>query len=57
LELGLLPVPGQQLIDSTGAIILQPAEHICEPGARIDVIELTGFDQRVDGSGALAAAV
>ena len=38
-------------------MIRQPAEYVGEPGARIDVIELAGLDQRVDGSGALAATV
>jgi hypothetical protein len=38
-------------------VIGQAGEHIGEPGARIDVIELAGFDERIDGGGALTTPV
>jgi hypothetical protein len=33
-------------------VILESGEHVGEPGARIDIIDLGGLDQRVDGCGA-----
>ena len=33
------------------------AQCICEPGLRVDGVELGGADERIDGRGALAAAV
>jgi hypothetical protein len=38
-------------------MIWQSGEHVGEPGTRIDVVELGGLDQRVDGCGAPAAVV
>jgi hypothetical protein len=38
-------------------MIRQSCQDVGEPGARIDVIELAGFDEGVDSGGALAAAV
>jgi hypothetical protein len=38
-------------------MIGQAGEHIGEPGLRVDVIELGGLDQRIDGGGAPAAFV
>jgi hypothetical protein len=35
-------------------MILQAREDIGEPSLRIDVVELGGLDQRVDGGGAPA---
>jgi hypothetical protein len=52
-----LPIPGQELIDPLGWMILQSRQDIGEPCPRIDVIELGGLDQRVDGGGAPAAFV
>lgn len=52
-----LPVPGQQLGDAYCRVILQARQHVCEPGLRVDVVELRGLDQRVDGGGAPAAGV
>jgi hypothetical protein len=51
------PIPGQQLVDLLGRMILQSCEDIGEPGLRVDVVELCGLDQRVDSSGAAAAFV
>ena len=36
---------------------MQARQHIGEPGEYIDVVELGGFDQRVDRSGASAAFI
>jgi hypothetical protein len=38
-------------------MIRQAGQHICEPGLRIDVVELGGGDQGVDGGSAPAAFV
>ena len=51
------PIPWNQFGDTAVGVIGQAGEHIGEPGARIDVIELAGFDERIDGGGALTAAV
>ena len=40
-----------------GGMIGDAGEHVGEPGLRIDVVELGSFDQRVQRSGALAAAI
>ena len=38
-------------------MISDPAQHVGEPGLRVDVVELGGLDQGVDGSGTTAARV
>src|SRR5579883_2803603 len=38
-------------------MILEAREHIGEPGLWIDVVQLGGLDQRVDGSGSAATLV
>jgi hypothetical protein len=50
-----LPVPRQEFVDPLGGLILQSRQDVCEPGLRIDVVELGGFDEGVDGGGAAAA--
>jgi hypothetical protein len=37
------PVPGQQLGDALGRMILQARQHVGQPGLRIDVVELGGL--------------
>jgi hypothetical protein len=56
-EVLLSPIPGQQFGDPLGRMIRQPREHIDEPSLRVDVVELGGLDERVDGGGAMAAFV
>src|SRR6476619_994531 len=51
------PIPGQQLVDALDRVVGQACEHVGEPGLRIDVVELGGGDQRVDGSRTTAALV
>jgi hypothetical protein len=41
----------------TGGMIGQSGEHVREPSLWIDVVELGGLDQGVDGGGALATFV
>ena len=53
----MAPIPGQQVGDLLGGMIGQSGQDIGEPGLRVDVVELGGFDQGVDGSGAPAAFV
>ena len=38
-------------------MIGQSGEHVCEPSLRVDVVELGGLDESVDGGGAMAAFV
>ena len=52
-----VPIPGQELGDPLGRMIGQPSKQIREPGLRVDVVELGGLDQRVDGGGTAAAFV
>ena len=47
----------QKLGDALCRVVLDAGEDIGEPGARIDVVELRGLDQRVDGGGTLGAGV
>ena len=51
------PIPGQQFVNALGGMIGQASEHVGEPGLRVDIVELGGGDQRVDGSSAPAAFV
>lgn len=51
------PVPRQQIVDVPGRMVGQTAEHIGEPGLRIDAVELGGLDQRVEGGRAMAAGI
>ncbi len=57
LPTGGLPVPAQELIDAPGRMILQIRQNVGEPGLWVDVIELGGFNEGVDGGGAPAAFV
>jgi len=38
-----LPVPGQELVDLLGRVMLQAREHVGEPGLRVDVVEFGGL--------------
>jgi hypothetical protein len=51
------PIPRQKLADPLGRMIGKSGEHVGEPCARINVVELGCLDQRVDGGGAPAAVV
>jgi hypothetical protein len=51
------PIPGEQFVEAFGRVIRQTSERVREPSLRIDVVELGGCDQRVDGGGAAAAFV
>jgi hypothetical protein len=44
-------MPGQELIQLGGGVIVDPAEYIGEPSLRIDVVELGGLDQGEHRSG------
>jgi len=37
------PVPGQQLVDAPGRMILQARQHIGQPSLGINVVELGGL--------------
>jgi hypothetical protein len=52
-----LPIPGKQVGDFVGGVIWKPGQHVSEPGLRIDVVHLAGFDQGIDGGGSMAAGV
>ena len=51
------PVPRKQRVDPFRGMIGQSGQNIGEPCLRIDVVELGGLDQGVDGGGALATFV
>jgi hypothetical protein len=44
-------------MNAFGRVIWQAREHVGEPSLRVDVVELGGCDQGVDGSGTPAAFV
>ena len=52
-----LPIPGKQLGDLVGGMIWKRGQHVSEPGLRIDVVHLAGFDQGIDGGGTMAAGI
>src|SRR5262249_50683414 len=45
------PIPRQQLADPLCRMVRQSGEHVGKPSAWVDVVELGGLDQRVDGGG------
>jgi hypothetical protein len=49
--------PGQQLVDPGDLVVGDPAQHLGEPGLRIDPVQLGGLEQRVDDGGRLAATL
>ena len=44
-------------MEPRGRVIGDAAQHVGEPGLRVDVVELGGGDQGVDRGGPLAAAI
>ena len=52
-----LPIPGKQVGYFVGGVIWKPGQHVSEPGLRIDIVHLAGFDQDIDGGGTMAASV
>jgi hypothetical protein len=40
-------MPGQELVDALGRMGGEAREHVGEPGARIDVVELAGLGSRI----------
>ena len=44
-------------MEARGSVIVDPMQHVGEPGLRIDAVELGGDDQAVEKSGALSAPV
>ena len=51
------PIPGHEVRDPLGGMIGQSSEDIGEPGLRVDVVELGGFDESIDGGCTPAAFV
>ena len=51
------PIPGKQFDDFVCGVIWKPGQHVSEPGLRIYVVHLAGFDQGIDGGGPMAASV
>jgi hypothetical protein len=49
------PVPRQKFVNALGGVIWQANQHVSEPSLWIDVVELGGGDEGVDGCGAAAA--
>jgi hypothetical protein len=48
--------PGQQLVGPGDLVLGDPAQHLGEPGLRVDAVQLGGLDQRVGDAGRPAAA-
>ncbi len=45
------------MLDALGGMTRQTGQYVCEPGLGIDVVELGGSDDGVDGRGAPAARI
>ena len=41
-----LPVPGQEVVDPLGGMILQAPEHVGEPSVWVDMVELGALNKR-----------
>jgi hypothetical protein len=54
---GGLVVPGQQLVDLTLGMVGDAVDGVAQPGFGIDLVELGGLDEAVDGGGAVAALI
>src|ERR1700685_298791 len=50
-------MPREKLTNPPDWMIWESGEHVGEPGTGVDVVELGGLDQRVDGGGAPAAFI
>ncbi|MCP1846024.1 hypothetical protein ACVIHI_008515 [Bradyrhizobium sp. USDA 4524] len=55
--LGRLPIPREQVGDFVDGVIRKPGQHVSEPGLRINVVHLAGFDQGIDSGGTIAASI
>jgi hypothetical protein len=53
----LSPVPGQKLTQPLDCMIVDTRQHVGEPGLWIDIVELGGGDEGVDGGGTAAAII
>ena len=51
------PIPRQQISDPLGGMVGQSRQDIGEPSLWVDIVELGGLDEGVDGGGAPAAFV
>src|SRR5215207_7952288 len=51
------PVPGKRLVEALGRVLSDAAQHVSEPGLRIDVVEFGRHDQRRDGGSPIGAAL
>jgi hypothetical protein len=48
--------PGHEFIKTSDLVLCDATENICEPGLRINAVQLGGFDQRIgDGGGSSAS--
>jgi hypothetical protein len=54
---GGLVVPRQQLVDLALGMIGDAGDGVAQPGFGIDLVELGGLDEAVDGGGAVAALI
>ena len=54
---GLVPVPGQQFVQAGCGVVVDPAQHVSQPGARVGVVQLGGDDERIHRRGPVAATV
>ena len=52
-----MPVPGQEFGNAPRRVVSNAGEHVSEVVLRIETVELSAFDQRVDRGGAAAASI
>jgi hypothetical protein len=50
-------IPGQQLINPIDRMLSDVREHVSQVGFRVDVVQLSGADERVDRCDALTAVI
>jgi len=56
-ELRCRPIPRRQLADAVDLVIGNAGEDVAQIGFGVEVVELGGFDEGVDGGGALTAGI
>ena len=57
LPLVRFPIPGQQFVDPLCGMIKKFRKDVGKPGLGIDVVQLAGFDQCIDGGGPMPSRV
>ncbi len=53
----LADVPGEQVADAIDGVVGDAAQHITQVGFGVEAVEFGGFDQAIEGGGAITAGV